>query len=92
MSNCRICDEPLKSSFQAGCHVGCYARENPPRVAKTIRDLIIFADDPVIARNVLLDLIENSVPLDTVNASINDYNKRIMQAWQTRCDIYPAGE
>jgi hypothetical protein len=89
--NCNICEEPLKSSFQCGAHVGCYARANPPRVAKTARDLIVFADDPVIARNVLLDLIDK-IDAISIDIALNSYNKRIMQLWQARCEIFPAGE
>lgn len=88
---CNICEGEIKGSCQAGAHIGCYARENPPKAAKTVRELVVFAADPVIARNVIMDLIEQ-LPSDVVNSALNDYNKRLYKMWQGRCDVYKAGE
>lgn len=84
---CAICGESIKGSCKANCHIGCHLRKYPPKVVKTIRELL-FADDQVVTRELLLELLTEQIGVDTLTQTLDKYNDTILRQWQHMCDIY----
>ena len=83
---CEICHKPI-----TGCFVGtgtgfahdyCYERTHQPTIAHSLYEVARGHADPVIAA----DVINGLVPEDLAAAIVKTYNRRLLLAWQRRCE------
>ena len=85
--NCTICGEPL-SGLRIGtgnggaAHRHCYEKEHPPRAAQSIYDMARGIGDPVLAAEVIHEMVPQDLARDIVAA----FNVRLMKAWRRRCE------
>ena len=83
--NCTICGTPV-TGLMVGtgngvAHSECYEREHPPRTACTLYQMARGCGDPVLAAEVIAEL----VPAELAETIVAHFNKRLMKAWLRRC-------
>ena len=85
--NCVICGAPISNSWvgtgHGYAHSGCYTRQHPPIPATTIEQVARGIGDPVIAAEVVSQL----VPEELAAKIVAEYNRRMLTLWQKRCEI-----
>lgn len=84
---CTICKKPTGGSGIATgngglAHGSCYAKENPPRVAHSIYQVSRGCGDPVLAAEVISEM----VPKELADSIVDEFNKRLMKQWLHRCE------
>ena len=64
-------------------HSTCYYRENPPYTACSIYQMARGRGDPVLAAEVISDM----VPKELADDIVDEFNKRLMKNWLKNCEL-----
>lgn len=84
---CPFCNKPTEGSGirvenEMLAHSSCYYRANPPRVAHNLYQVARGCGDPVLAA----DVISEIVPKELADNIVEEFNKRLMKDWLRRCE------
>lgn len=84
---CTICGEQITGvmvgTIGGGmAHRHCYEKQNPPRVAISVFEMARGVGDPVLAAQVLHEL----VPAELARDILDEYHKRLAKSWLRRCE------
>ena len=86
MNRCPICHDPNNGSgysMEGGfAHRHCYEKQNPPRVAQTLYQMARGCGDPVLAAEVIAEMI----PAQLAESMVTEFNRRLVMQWQRRCE------
>jgi hypothetical protein len=85
--NCTICGEHLNwlrvgTGNGGAAHRHCYEKAHQPRAAQSIYDMARGIGDPVLAAEVMHEMVPNDLAREIVAA----FNVRLMKAWRRRCE------
>ncbi len=82
---CTLCSTFVDGAFVG--HVGgvahphCFDRAYPPRVARTIYQMVRGIADPVLAAEIIWQM----VPADLADKIVDEFNRQLMLGWLRRC-------
>ena len=83
---CEYCGEPITGVMVGAgtglAHRHCYERRHPPTAAQTLYQMARGRGDPVLAAEV----IAAWVPHELAAQIVDDFNRKLMMAWQRRCE------
>jgi hypothetical protein len=63
-------------------HSHCYNKRHPPMTAQTIYQMARGRGDPVLAAEVIAQL----VPHELASQIVDEFNRRLLLQWQRRCE------
>lgn len=86
VSRCAECGELISGAYVAvgggkGMHRVCYEQSHPPRVAKTLYEMLRSSEDPALAASLVAEQVTDELALKVVD----DYNRQLMLQWLNRC-------
>lgn len=87
MSNCSICNTPIKgikvTNGKGGFdHRHCYEKQHPPLEAETLWQVARGCSDPTLAAKVVAEMVDD----ETASKIVAEFNRRVLINWKRRCE------
>jgi hypothetical protein len=86
VEKCEMCGADLHGMWigtgTGAAHRHCYYKQHPPRAAQTIFEMARGVGDPMLAAQVIAEMMPPNLGCDMVS----EFNRRLMKQWLRLCE------